>query len=76
LIISWNFGVVGKVIRNKEVFAMVIPSASDGRVVDICLTLITSKPKFINPSDCEIYSAGVETGRCRITAFIGFWDLG
>jgi hypothetical protein len=51
----------------------VVPSAGDQRVVGICLTLITSKPRFTNPS--EMSSARVETGRCCITAFIGFWDL-
>jgi hypothetical protein len=36
--------------------------------------LITSKPKFSNLS--EISYAGIETGRCSMTTFIGFLDLG
>jgi hypothetical protein len=55
-------------------FTVVVLSAGDRRVVNICLTLITSKPKFTHPA--EVSSAGAETGRCHITAFIGFWDLG
>jgi hypothetical protein len=45
---------------------VVVPSAGDGRLVDICLTLTTSKPRFTISS--EMSSAGVET-------FTGFWDL-
>jgi hypothetical protein len=70
---SWDFDGLGKVLRKKGTFAVVVVSANDQRVVDICLTLITSKPRFINPS--EMSSAGAETGSCCITAFIGFWDL-
>jgi hypothetical protein len=36
--------------------------------------LMTSKPRFTNPFDMS--SAGVVNEKCRITAFIGFWDLG
>jgi hypothetical protein len=35
------------------------------------LTLITSKPRFTDPSD--MISAGAEAGRYRITAFTGFY---
>jgi hypothetical protein len=72
--ISWDFDVLGKVIRKRGMFIMSVPSAGDRRVVDICLTLITSKPRFANPTG--ISSAGVVNGRCRITVCIGFWDLG
>jgi hypothetical protein len=42
--ISWDFGVPGKVIRKRVMFIVVVPSAGDRQRVDICLTLITSKP--------------------------------
>jgi hypothetical protein len=42
---------------------VVVPSAG-GRHLS---TLITSKPRFTNPS--ETTSAGVDTARCHITAF-------
>jgi hypothetical protein len=72
--ISWDFGILGKIIRKRGMFIVVVPSSGDRRAVEICLTLITSKPRFTNLS--EMSSAGTETGRCRIAAFIGFWDLG
>jgi hypothetical protein len=72
--ISWDFDVLGKVVRKRGLFTLALPSAGDRRVVDICLTLITSKPRSTNQS--EMFSAEVETGRWRITAFIGFCDLG
>jgi hypothetical protein len=72
--ISWDFDILGKVIRKRGMFIVVVLSAGDQWVVDICLRLITSKPAFINPY--EMSSAGVENGRCPITAFIGFWYLG
>jgi hypothetical protein len=72
LIISWDFDVLGKVIRKKGVFTVLISSASDRRVVDICLMLITSKLMFTNPA--EMSPAGDEIGRC-ITSFTGFWDF-
>jgi hypothetical protein len=72
--ISWDFDVLGKVARKRGMPVVAVPSAGDRRVVDICLTLIISKTKFINPS--EPITAGDEVGRCRITAFIGFWDFG
>jgi hypothetical protein len=72
--ISWDFDVLGKVIKKRGIFTVIVPSASDLGVTDICLTLITSKPRFINPS--EMSSSGVEIGRCRVTVLIGFWDLG
>jgi hypothetical protein len=55
-------------------FTVVVPSAGDRRVVDICLMLIISKQKFTNPS--EMSSAGVEIGRCSMRACIGLWGLG
>jgi hypothetical protein len=72
--ISRDFDVLGKVIRKRGMFIDVVPSAGDRRQVDICLMLITSKRRFTNPS--EMSSAGAETGRYHISAFIGFWDLG
>jgi hypothetical protein len=71
---SWDCDVLGKVIRKMGMFTVVVPSAGDQWVADICFTLTASKPRFINPS--EMSSAGVVNGRCHITAFIGFWDLG
>jgi hypothetical protein len=53
---------------------VVDPSEGDRRVAVICLTLITSNPRLTSPTD--ISSAGVLCGRWRITAFIGFSDLG
>jgi hypothetical protein len=67
--ISWDFDVLGKVIRKREM-CTVVSSARDPWVVDICLTLITSKPRFTNPS--EMFSAGAEAGRYSITVSAGF----
>jgi hypothetical protein len=43
-------------------------------MVVICLILTASNPRLTSPS--QISSAGVFIGRCRITAFVGFSDLG
>jgi hypothetical protein len=72
--ICWNFDVLGKVMRKRGRFTVVVPSAEEPRLADICLTLITSKPRPTNPS--EMFSAGAVNGSCRITALVGFWDLG
>jgi hypothetical protein len=61
-------------MRKRGKFTVDVPSAGDRRVADICLALIMSKPRSTNPSDISF--AKVLNGRCRITAFIGFWDLG
>jgi hypothetical protein len=63
--ISCDFVVLGNVVRNKGKLT-VVHSADDGRLVVICLTLITLKPRLISPS--YISSAGVLCGRWRITA--------
>jgi hypothetical protein len=49
--ISWDFDALGKVIRQRGMFTVVVPSAGDQWVADICLMLITSKPGFTNPSE-------------------------
>jgi hypothetical protein len=67
-------GFLGKVSRKRGVFTVVVLSVGDRRVAEICLMLIISKPRFTSPS--EIFSGGAVNGRCRITALIGFWDLG
>jgi hypothetical protein len=72
--ISWDFAVLGKVTRKRSRVITLDSSGSDRRVVVICLTLTTSKPRLANPS--EIPSAGVPCGKWRITAFIGFSDFG
>jgi hypothetical protein len=71
---SWDFAVLGKVIRKRGRIMVVDPSEGDRRVAVICLTLITSNTRLTSPSD--ISSAGVLWGRWCITAFIGFSDLG
>jgi hypothetical protein len=71
---SCDFAILGKVIRNKGRFLVVDSSEGDLRVVVICLTLTTSNSRLSSPS--EISLAGVLSGRWRITAFMGFWDLG
>jgi hypothetical protein len=66
---KYLMGVRGcKSMRKRGMLTVVVPTAGDRRVVDICLTVITSKPRFTNAS--EMCSAGAETGRCRTTAFI------
>jgi hypothetical protein len=57
---SWDFVVLGRVRRNKGRVICVVPS-EDLRAVDICLALITSKPRFTSPS--AMSSAGVFIGR-------------
>jgi hypothetical protein len=55
--ISWDFDVLGKIMRKRERFTVDVPSAVDRRVAGICLMLITSKPRSSIPS--EMSSAGV-----------------
>jgi hypothetical protein len=55
-------------------FLVRIPSDGDLQVVDICLTLMMSKPRSISLS--EMSRAGVFIGMWRITALMGFRDLG
>jgi hypothetical protein len=61
-------------MRKRGRFTVDVPSAGDQQVADICLVLITSKPRSTSPS--EIPSARVVNGRCHTTAFIasGIWD--
>jgi hypothetical protein len=60
--ISWDFAVLGRVIRYKGRFLDDdVPSEGDWREVVICLTLITSNPSVTSP--LEISSAGVLEGR-------------
>jgi hypothetical protein len=68
---SWDLDILGEVIMRRGMFTLVVPTAGDQRVVDICLTPIISRPAFTNPS--EMSSEGAENGRCRITGYIGFW---
>jgi hypothetical protein len=72
--ISWDFVVLGNIIRQLGRFMFVDPSEGDRRVVVIRLTLITSNPRLTSPSD--IAYAGVLCGRWCISAFIGFSYLG
>jgi hypothetical protein len=72
--ISWDFDIPGKVIRKRGMFTVVVPFGINRQVVDICLMLLISKPRFTNTS--EMSSAGVMNGRCHIRAFVGCWDLG
>jgi hypothetical protein len=72
--ILWDFDIIHEVIRMSWIFTVVVSSAGDWKVVDICLALITWKPRFITPYGMS--SAGAETERCRITALTAFWDLG
>jgi hypothetical protein len=65
--ISWDFDDLGKVMRTRGRITVDVPSAGDRRTAEICLTLITSKPRLTSPS--ELSFAGVVNGRCRITAF-------
>jgi hypothetical protein len=71
---SCDLALLGRVIRNKGRFLVLVSLEGDLRVVVICLTLTTSNPRFSSPS--EISFAGVLDGRWQITAFMGFWDLG
>jgi hypothetical protein len=57
-------------MRNKGRLLVLAPSVCDRRVVVICLTLTTSKPRLTNPS--EISSAGVLRGRGCVWFFHGF----
>jgi hypothetical protein len=72
--ISCDFSDLGRVMRKRGRFEDFGLSGADRRVAVICLTLITSKPRFTSPSDMS--SAGVLMGRCRITALIGLSDFG
>jgi hypothetical protein len=71
---SYDFVVRGKVIRYKGRFMVWVPSVCDQRIVVISLTLVMSEPRSISPS--EMSCARVFNGRCRITALMGFWNLG
>jgi hypothetical protein len=70
--IDCDFAVLGKVIRNKGRFLVVVPSEGGRWVVVICLTLITSKPRFTSSS--EIFSAGV-LGEVTYHCFYGLLGL-
>jgi hypothetical protein len=52
--ISWDFAVLGKVTRKRGRFVVLGSSGDDRRVVVICLTLTTSKPRFTSPSDMSL----------------------
>jgi hypothetical protein len=69
-----DFAVHGKAIRKRGRFMVFDPSGGDPWVAVICLTLITSEPRLTSPS--YMFSAGVLCGRWRITALMGFSDLG
>jgi ribosomal protein L36 len=58
--ISWDLEVLGRVIRNKGRLMVLGPSEFDRRVMVICLTLITSKPRLSRLS--EMSSAGEGAG--------------
>jgi hypothetical protein len=58
--ISSDFVVLGNVLRNKDKLTVVVPSVGDRRLVVICLTLITSKPRLISLS---------YTGRGKLASF-------
>jgi hypothetical protein len=68
--ISWGSDTLGKVMRKRGRFTVDVPSAGDRGVADICLMLMTSTLRFTSQS--EMSSAGVENGRCHISALIGF----
>jgi hypothetical protein len=72
--ISWDFAFLINVTRNRgRVSKWVCPFGALRLVVN-CLTLMTLNPK---PSRLlEISSAGVSRGKWRITALIGFTELG
>jgi hypothetical protein len=72
--ISCDFPDLGRVRRKRGMFVDRGSSGDDRRVVVICLTLMTSKPRLTSPSDTS--SAWVLMGRWRMTALIGFSDLG
>jgi hypothetical protein len=67
--ISWDFAVLGKVTRKSGREMTLDSSEGDRRMVVICLTLTTSKPRLTNLS--EMSSAGVSFGK-----FMGFYDFG
>jgi hypothetical protein len=54
--ITWDFVVLGKVVRKRGLFTMVVSSAGERQVADICLRLKTSNSRFTNP--CEMSSGG------------------
>jgi hypothetical protein len=69
--ISWNFAVLGKVIRKRGRF-MIFDPAGGNRLVDvICLTPITSKPRLTNPVlyRCVVWQVAYH----RLHGFFGFW---
>jgi hypothetical protein len=72
--ISWDFDILGKVMRYRGIFLDRVLSDGDQWVVDIWLTLMMSKPRSISPS--EMSCAGVFRGNWHITALMGFRDLG
>jgi hypothetical protein len=50
--ISWDFDVLGKVIRKRGMFTVIVPYEGDGWVLDICSTVITSKSRFTTHLRC------------------------
>jgi hypothetical protein len=59
--ISWDFDVLGKVIRKRGRFKVFDTSGGDRRMVVIYLALITTKLRLTSPSN--VSSAGVVCGR-------------
>jgi hypothetical protein len=59
--ISWNFAVLGKVIRIRGMFMAFDPSGMTDGWLSSALTLVTSNPRLTSPSD--VSSAGVICGR-------------
>jgi hypothetical protein len=57
--ISWDFAVLGRVIRYKGRFRDDVPLEGDRREVVICLTLITSNPRVTSPSEIS-FAGGLE----------------
>jgi hypothetical protein len=58
---SWDLAFLGRVMRNKGRFLVVVSSVADRREIVICLTLTTSNSTVIN--HFEITCGGVLVGR-------------
>jgi hypothetical protein len=59
--ISWDFAILGRVIRNNGRVFVDAPSVGNRRIAVICLTLITSKPWVTRL--LEMSSGGILGGR-------------
>jgi hypothetical protein len=67
---SWDFAVLGKVLRNKGRLTICDPSGGVRPTVVISLTLMTSKPRLIRPPEISW-----KVTNCSLNWFFRYWEI-